>query len=193
VILAARTILALQTIVSRELPPLDLGIITVASIHGGTTYNAIPDDVSLQVNIRYFKKTVRDQIIDSIQRITRNVALSAGIPEDRMPEVRILPHSVPPLINDPSMTMRVVGALKRYLGDDHLLRIEPLTGSEDFGVFGLQEQKIPLCYFRVGTGTSDGAFLHNSRFSPPPADTISQGVFCMTIAALELLGNDLKS
>jgi len=185
VVLASQTVLALQTIVARVLPPLEFGVVTVASVHGGTRYNAIPDAVSLQVNIRYFKETVRETILEAIERITRNLALSAGVPGDRLPEVRIVSESVPPLVNDVPLTQRVSAALKNHLGEERVIRIEPLTGSEDFGFFGMQEPGIPLCYFRIGTG--EGPFLHNSRFAPDPGQAISLGVFCMTIAALELL------
>ena len=185
VVLASQTILALQTIVARVLPPLEFGIVTVASVHGGTRYNAIPDSVSLQVNIRYYAGTVRETILEGVERITRNLALAAGVPGDRLPQVRIVPESVPPLINDAFLTERVSRALKEQLGDEMVIRIEPLTGSEDFGFYGMQEPKIPLCYLRLGTG--EGPFLHNSRFAPDPGPAISRGVFCMTIAALELM------
>ncbi|MCC7566715.1 MAG: amidohydrolase [Methanoregulaceae archaeon] len=186
VVLAARIILAFQTIVSRELPPLGFGVVTVASIHGGAKYNAIPDTVSLQANIRYFSEQVREKIMESIRRITRNIALSAGVPEDLLPEVKIAAESVPPLVNDTVLTERVSSILRDTLGEERVIRIDPLTGSEDFGFFGMLEPRVPLCYFRIGTG--GGPYLHNSRFAPDPGPAISLGVFCMALAALELLG-----
>ena len=188
VVIAAQVILAFQTIVSRELPPLEFGIITVASVHGGLKHNAIPDEVMLQVNIRYFRKPIRDLLLDAIKRVTEGVVKSAGLPASHIPGISLLPESVPPMTNDPALTSRVASALTRVLGTASVLRIDPLTGSEDFGVFGLVEPPLPLCYFRVGCADETGScgFLHSSRFSPPPA-VIRDATRALVIAAMELL------
>jgi len=188
VVTAAQVILAFQTIVSRELPPLEFGIITVASVHGGLKHNAIPDEVLLQANIRYFKKPVRDLLLNAIRRVTEGVVKSAGLPASHTPRISLLPESVPPMTNDPALTTRVTGALARVLGSGSVVRIDPLTGSEDFGVFGFAEPPLPLCYFRVGCADPPGScgFLHSSRFSPPPA-VIRDATRALVIAAMELL------
>ena len=188
VVIAAQVILAFQNIVSRELPPLEFGIITVASVHGGLKHNAIPDEVMLQVNIRYFKKPVRDLLLNAIRRVTEGVVRSAGLPAGRIPVISLLPESVPPMTNDPALTTRIAGSLTHVLGADRVHRIDPLTGSEDFGVFGFGEPPLPLCYFRVGCGDGTGScgYLHSSRFSPSPA-VIRDATRSLVIAALEIL------
>ena len=188
VVIAAQVILAFQAIVSRELPPLEFGIITVASVHGGLKHNAIPDEVLLQANIRYFKKPVRDLLLNAIRRVTEGVVKSAGLPASHTPRISLLPESVPPMTNDPALTTRVTVALARVLGPGSVVRIDPLTGSEDFGVFGFAEPPIPLCYFRVGCADERGScgFLHSSKFSPPPA-VIRGATRALVMAAIELL------
>jgi hippurate hydrolase len=85
VVVAAQVIMALQTIVSRENSPLDPAVVTVGSIHGGTRYNIIPDEVNLQLTVRAYKEEVRQRLLAAIERITKGIALAAGIPNDREP------------------------------------------------------------------------------------------------------------
>jgi amidohydrolase len=188
VVLAAQIILAFQTIVSREVPPGELGIITVASVHGGIKHNAIPDEVMLQVNIRYFRKAIRDLLLNAIKRVAEGLAMSAGLSPALFPRIAILPQSVPPMTNDRSLTRKVTEAFSLVYGEGHVIRIEPVTGSEDFGIFGLVEPRIPLCYFRVGCGDESGScgFLHSSRFSPPP-EVIRHAAGALIIAATAIL------
>jgi amidohydrolase len=188
VVLAAQIILAFQTIVSREVPPGELGIITVASVHGGIKHNAIPDEVMLQVNIRYFRKAIRDLLLNAIKRVAEGLAMSAGLSPALFPRIALLPQSVPPMTNDRSLTRKVTEAFSLVYGEGHVIRIEPVTGSEDFGIFGLVEPRIPLCYFRVGCGDESGScgFLHSSRFSPPP-EVIRHAAGALIIAATAIL------
>ncbi len=188
VVLAAQIILAFQTIVSREVPPGELGIITVASVHGGSKHNAIPDEVLLQVNIRYFRKEVRDLLLNAIKRVTEGIARSAGMAPPLFPGITLLPQSVPPMTNDPALTRKVADAFLRYYGEDHVLHIDPVTGSEDFGVFGLVEPRIPICYFRIGCGDEEYTcgFLHSSRFAPQP-EVIRDAAAALVVAAVAIL------
>jgi amidohydrolase len=192
VVISAQMILAFQTIITREVPPNEFAILTVASVHGGTKHNAIPDTVDLQVNIRYFKPEIRELLLKGIQRVADGVASAGGVPEDRMPLIRVEAESVLPLVNDPLLTERVAGAFTRELGKDRVRRIEPLSGSEDFGFFGAVNPPVPLCYFRIGTGSisvagQGPAYLHSSRFAPDPVPAISSGILAMSIALLELM------
>ncbi len=193
VVISAEMILAFQTIITREIPPNEFAILTVASVHGGTKHNAIPDQVDLQVNIRYFKPEIRELLLNSIQRVADGVAVTGGVPHDRMPIVRVEAESVLPLVNDAMLTERIALAFTRHLGFDRVTKIEPLSGSEDFGFFGAVRPPVPLCYFRIGTGNTPvggpgSAYLHSSRFAPDPAPAIVSGVHAMSIALLELLG-----
>jgi hippurate hydrolase len=185
VVHAAQIILALQTIVSREIAAPKMAILTVAAVHGGSKHNAIPDEVSLQINIRYFKKEVRDQLLTAIRRVADGTAYAAGLPPDRMPGITILPESVPPMENDPALTGRVAAAFLRTYGPDRVRLIEPVTGSEDFGIFGRVNPPVPICYFRIGCGDSCGV-LHSSRFAPDPA-LIRDASHALVIAALAIL------
>jgi len=92
------------------------------------------------------------------------------------------------MTNDPSLTSKVTDEFSLVYGEGHVIRIEPVTGSEDFGVFGLVEPRIPLCYFRVGCGDESGScgFLHSSRFSPPP-EVIRHAAGALIIAATAIL------
>lgn len=188
VVAAARMILAFQTIVSREVPPDEFAVITVASVHGGLKHNAIPEEVVLQVNVRYFDPKMRDLLLCAIRRTAEGVALSSGIPPELMPRIDLLPESVPPLVNDPALTDRVAGVFVRAFGGDRVRRIKPLTGSEDFGLFAKADPPVPVCYFRLGCDDGKGrcGFLHSSRFSP---DTrlIRTAVSALLVAAAELL------
>ena len=192
VVISAGMILAFQTIITRDVPPTEFAILTVASVHGGTKHNAIPDRVDLQVNIRYFKPEIRELLLKGIQRVADGVAAAGGVPEDRMPIIRVEAESVLPLVNDPLLTERVAGAFARDLGKDRVKRIEPLSGSEDFGFFGAVQPPVPLCYFRIGTGSTsvssqEPAYLHSSRFAPDPVPAMSSGILAMSVALLELM------
>ena len=193
VVISAGMILAFQTIITREVPPNEFAILTVASVHGGTKHNAIPDQVDLQVNIRYFKPEIRELLLNSIQRVADGVAMAGGVPKDRMPTIRVEAESVLPLVNDARLTGRIALAFTRHLGKDRVTQIEPLSGSEDFGFFGAVLPPIPLCYFRIGTGSAPvggpgPAYLHSSRFAPEPGPAIGSGVHAISIALLEIMG-----
>ena len=117
VVMAAETILLLQTIVSRETDPSETAVLTVGSIHGGSKGNIIPEEVLLQVNYRYFSTETDRLLRAAIERTARGVALAAGVPEDRMPIVTDQ-YTGPPVYNDPALTRRVADALRRVLGEE---------------------------------------------------------------------------
>jgi amidohydrolase len=198
VVMAAQIILALQTIVSRENSPLDPAVVTVGSIHGGTKRNIIPDEVTLQLTTRTFKEDVRLRIIASVERIAKSVALGAGVPEDRLPIIRVVEsENAPALYNDPQLTERLATAIGRTIGTDNVTKVAPLMGSEDFGRFSLDRQ-IPAFMFwlgaiepsRVEASRKSGKplpSLHSSLFEPLPEPTLRTGVRAMTAAVLELM------
>jgi hippurate hydrolase len=201
IVLAAEFIMAIQTIVSRENSPFDPAVVTVGSIHGGTKYNIIPDDVHLQLTIRTYKEEVRQHILDSLQRIAKGIALAGGVPEDRAPIVKASETEVTPATyNDPALTAREAAALKKGLGAENVIEEAPVMGSEDFGQFGLEGHQIPTLMLRVGaidrariaasqkTGTPLPS-LHSSLFWPVPEPTIRTGVKAMTLAVMELMKN----
>src|SRR3984893_1693318 len=198
VVIAAQTILALQTIVSRENSPLDPAVVTIGSIHGGTKRNIIPDEVVLQLTIRTYKEEVRQHILASIERIAKNLALAAGVPEDRAPIIKsVESENAPSLYNDPQLTERITAAIGRTIGKDNVVKAQPLMVSEDFGLLSLDHQ-IPAFMFWLGAvepakveaSRKSGKplpSLHSSLFEPLPEPTLRTGLKAMTSAVLELM------
>jgi amidohydrolase len=194
VVLAAETILALQTISSRERNPLDPVVVTVGKIEGGTKRNIIPDEVRLYLTVRTFKPEVRLRVLDSIQRISKGLALAAGVPEDRAPVYEHLGHeSVPATFNEPALTARLAKSVATELGAANVIEIDPAMVSEDFGLFGLQG-KIPTALLALGAadpaalaaGTQSG--LHSSKFAPySPELVLRTGVRAAVAAVMGLL------
>lgn len=200
IVLAARIVVALQTIVSRETRPIDPAVVTVGSIQGGTKHNIIPDEVKLQLTLRSYSDAVRQHSLEAVRRICRGEAIAAGIPDDRMPIITVVEGDfTPATYNDPALTRRVRSALVGWLGDENVRPIDAEMGGEDFSRFGRTVEKVPICLIRVGavapalyaesqrTGTPLPS-LHSSKFAPLPEPTIKTGVTTMTAAALELLG-----
>lgn len=200
VVLSAQMVLAFQTIVSREIDPIDPAVVTVGSIHGGTVHNIIPDEVKMQLTLRSYSEEVRNQTIASIRRISHNLALAAGLPEDKMPVINIREPQTPATINDPALTQRLVGVFRENFGDENVLEMPPYMVGEDFSRFGMQEQEVPIFMFWLGAidpakvkaAEEKGEqlpSLHSPYFAPLPEPTIKTGVKAMSAAALELFGD----
>jgi amidohydrolase len=145
IVIAARTILALQTITSREVKPGELAIVTVGYIHAGTKNNIIPDQAELGLTVRTNKAEVRKQVLAAIARITKAEAEAAGA--ERAPLIDPY-ESTDFVYNDPALAQRLSGALEAALGKDNVAVQEPITASEDFSFF--VEQGIPGFYFTLG-------------------------------------------
>src|SRR6185369_12984059 len=198
IVVAAQVVMALQTIVSRENSPLDPAVVTVGSIHGGTRYNIIPDEVNLQLTVRTYKEEVRKRVLASIERITKGVALAAGIPADREPIVKVSETEVTAATyNDPQLSERLAVAFKKAVGDENVVKMAPMMASEDFGYLSL-DQKIPSVTFWLGAVDPDKIkaaksggpplpSLHSAIFAPVPESTLQTGVKAMTAAVLDLM------
>lgn len=196
IVTAAQVVMALQTIVSRENSPLDPAVVTVGSIHGGTRYNIIPDEVNLQLTVRTYKPEVRQRILASIERIVKGVALTMAIPEDRAPTVKVA-EGTGSTYNDPQLLERLAVAFKQALGEENVVKVPPIMASEDFSYFSL-DQKIPTTIFWLGASdpakvkqSRDSGValpgLHSALFAPVPEPTLRTGVKAMTSAVLELM------
>jgi amidohydrolase len=198
VVVAAQVIMALQTIVSRENSPLEPAVVTVASIHGGTRYNIIPDEVNLQLTVRTYKEEVRQHVLASIERITKGIALAAGIPPERAPIVKVSETEVTAATyNDPQLSARLVGVFKQVLGEANVAQVAPVMASEDFGYLSLN-QTIPAVTFSLGAvdpakvkQSKDTGIplpsLHSALFAPVPEPTLRTGVRAMTAAVLDIM------
>jgi amidohydrolase len=193
IVIAARTILALQTIVSREVKPGEMAVVTVGYIQAGTKNNIIPDQAELGLTVRTRKAEVRKQALAAIARITKAEAEAAGAP--RAPSVDHY-EGTDLVYNDPALAERLRGTLEAALGKDNVVIEEPITGSEDFSYF--VEQGIPGFYFSLGGADPDkfaeaeaaGTMLpsnHSSLFAPDVDPTLRTGIAAEVAVLRELL------
>ncbi|PYJ63974.1 MAG: amidohydrolase [Verrucomicrobia bacterium] len=201
IVLAAEMINAWQTIASRENNPLDPIVITVGSIHGGTKYNIIPDEVKMQLTVRTYKADTRDRVLAAIERIAKGIAVAAGIPAERAPIVSVAKDQfTPATYNNPELTKRLVAMWKKSLGDENVEIVDPTMGGEDFSEYSLPDHSIPAVDFHVGAvdpakiaeykqARKELPSLHSSKFAPVPEPTIRTGIVAMTAAVLELMKN----
>lgn len=199
IVIAAQVVLALQMIASRETNPLDPVVVTVGSFHSGTKHNIISDEARLQLTVRTYQAETRTRILASIKRITAGIAAAAGVPVERAPLVRVDENEgVPPTLNDAALARRVGAALERGLGRDNVLPAEQIMPAEDFSLFALTAEKVPITMFWLGA--TDPAKLreaqekgtrlpglHSSEFAPVPEPAIRTGVKAMTSVVLDLL------
>ena len=196
IVLAAEFVLVAQTIVSRQIDPQQPAVLTVGMIHGGTKNNIIPDEVTMGMTLRTYSKPLRDQILADIRRTAEGLAQAYGVPADRMPVMKVT-EGAQATINDPALAERVRKAAVAELGPDRVLESDSVMGSEDVGLFSL-DNKIPAVMFRLGASEPEKLAeskqtgvplpsLHSARFAPVYAPTITTGVTAMTAIALDLL------
>jgi hippurate hydrolase len=198
IVLSSYIVTALQTLVARNLNPIDEGVVTVGSIHGGTKHNIISDRVDLQLTVRSYSDENRALLLDGIARIARGQGRVMGLPEDRLPEVIVKDEYTPALYNDPELSDRLADVLRAELGAANVELSKPVMGGEDFARFSRTEERIPSFYFWLGSADpeayaaakSEGRNLpatHSPYFLPSYERTLQTGVRTMTAAALELL------
>ncbi|MEA3419460.1 MAG: amidohydrolase [Campylobacterota bacterium] len=198
IVLTAYIVIALQTIVSREVSPQEAAVVTVGSIQGGMKHAIIPEQVDLQLTVRTYTEETRKKVLESIKRIAKNQAQSFGMPENKLPEVHIEQKYIPAVYNDPALSQQIREHFEKRLGYEQARSIGPSMVSEDFALFGQIEPRIPSLMFRLGA-TDPIAYkkakeedaslpsLHSPYFAPPPETTIKTGIEAMTEAALLLL------
>ncbi len=194
IVIAARTVLALQTVVSRENNPLDPVVVTVGTIHGGTKSNIIPEEVKLQLTVRSYKEEARRRALAAIERIAKAEAAAAGAPREPLVEIE---KGFGANYNDPALTQRVAKALAAAFGKERVRELPPVMASEDFGEFG-RAANVPYLEFWLGAtpvaryeaAHGDVTKLpgpHSSEWAPDPEPTLKTGAAALTIAAIELL------
>jgi len=194
IVIAARIVSGLQTLVSRQNNPLDPVVITVGQIHGGTKNNIIPDQVMLGLSVRTYKKEVRERVLKGIERVAKAEAELAGAP--RAPEVKITEGTVA-VYNDPKLTERLVASLRRALGDGNVVEVPPKMVSEDFSYYA--QDGIPEAMFHVGAvnpqkfveAQQSGAqlpSLHSALFAPELQPTLKTAIQTEVTELLELMG-----
>lgn len=199
IVLSAQMIMDFQTVVSREINPLEPAVVTVGSIQGGTVHNIIPDEVKLQLTLRFYSEEVRNQIIAALHRISKNLALAAGLPIEKIPVIKVRDPYIPTTINDISLTKRVVDVFSKNFGKDNVVEMPLYMFGEDFSRFGMQDVKVPILMFWLGavdpakvrSAKEKGEelpSLHSPLFAPLPEPAIKTGVKAMVVAAFELFG-----
>jgi amidohydrolase len=193
IVLASRIVLSLQTIVSRENNPVDPVVITVGSIHGGTQANIIPDEVRLQLSVRTYTDEVRTRTFAAIRRIAKGEALSAGAP--REPLVESPERANPPVYNDPTLTLRLAGALKKGLGESTVVEMPAKMTSEDFSEYGLAGVPSALLHIgavhpsKLAAARQSGVPVpapHSPEWAPEREPTLKGAIRAETTALLEL-------
>ena len=147
IVLTAQIINSLQTIISREIGPIEPAVLTVGSVHGGTKHNIIPNEVRLQLTLRSYTDEVRSKTISSIKRLTRGLAISAGIPPDLYPEVILKDEYTPAVFNNPDLVQKLESSFKKSIGSENIFKTSPVMGGEDFGMYGRDEPIIPTAIF----------------------------------------------
>jgi amidohydrolase len=193
IVLAARTVLALQSVVSREVSPFESAVVTVGSIHGGTKHNIIPDDVTLQLTVRSFTQPMRERLLSAIDRIVKGEAAVAGA--TRAPSIERV-QTTNALVNDSALTRRIAGALVRGLGAERVLDNAPEMASEDLSEFPIAG--VPTLMMKVGASSpaaveaaSKGGpplpSLHNSKFLPDREATLKTAIAAEVLALRELM------
>lgn len=186
VVQAAKLVLDLQTIVSREINPIDACVITVGSIHGGQKHNIISSSCHLQLTIRSYTDEVRKKMLEAIVRKANAAAASAGA---KQPKVEFS-EGTPALQNDKQLTAAVRRGIGGILGAENVVEIQPAMVAEDFG--RLREQGVPLCMFRLGTvlpgrlrkmqESGSLAVLHSGKYYPDYQPAIRIGVRSLVAA-----------
>ena len=197
IVMAAATVMRLQTIVSREIDPREMAVVTVGAIHAGLKNNIIPAEATLELSLRYPDDDARADVMARVERIVRAEAAASGATEE--PVITTL-HSLPPTINDADATARLVAAWQRAFGEGNVVDPGMFTGSEDVSWFA-REAGVPLVYWfwggldpevfadavARGTVNEDIPTNHSPYFAPVLHPTIERGVEALVVAAREFL------
>ncbi len=201
VLLGSQIVIALQSLVARELAPRSPGVVTVGSFHAGTKHNIISDSAHLQLTVRNTSEETRTLLLEGIKRIAENMGRVAGLPEDKLPEVIVSNESVPPTINDAALARRLKSAWTNHMGAARVVH-NPTDGmgAEDFPFFTV-DPTISSVYWAIG-GTPQADFDREKAGGPPvpshhsplfkisPEPAVTAGVESTVVALLELMGTE---
>ena len=200
IVIGSQIVLALQTLVARELPPRSPGVVTVGSFHAGTKHNIISDRAHLQLTVRNTSPETRQILLDGIKRIAENMGRVAGLPDDKLPEVIISNESVPPTVNNAGLARRLRLAWIDGLGEEWVVdQPSKGMGAEDFPFFTV-DPDIMSVYWSIG-GTPQEAFdaaaaggpavpsHHSPLFKVEPESSVTAGVESTIVALLDLMGD----
>ena len=200
IVLGSQIVMALQTLVARELPPRSPGVVTVGSFHSGTKSNIISDRAVLQLTVRNTSPETRELLLNGIKRIAENMGRVAGLPEDKLPEVIVHPEYGPPTVNDAAMARRLKLAWGEGIGDDRVIDLpSPGMGGEDFPFFRM-DPSIRSVFWKIGGTTQEDldraaaggtpvSSHHSPLFKIAPEPSVRAGIESTVVALLELMGD----
>jgi len=195
IVIAARIVLTLQTLISRETNPMDSGVITVGSIHGGTQHNIIPDQVKLQLTVRTFNPQNRKRLLASIERVAKAEAMAANAPHDPIVKVTLGTDAV---YNDPQLTNRLAATLRKALGPENVVEMSAKMTSEDFSQYGLAGVPAVLLHIgavdpaKLAAAKQSGTILpgpHSPQWAPEREPTLKAAIKAETAILLDLFGS----
>ncbi len=193
VLIAARTVVALQALVSREKDPFEPAVVSVGSFQAGSKHNVIPPEARLKLTVRAYREETRKRLLDGIRRVAAGESIAGGAPKE--PDLAIV-ESTPGVVNDVALTERLRAAFAAALGAADVVSFPPASVSEDFSYFG--REGVPASLFWLGVAEpaalerarTDGRALpplHSAEFAPDVAPAIRAGVAALVAGALELL------
>jgi len=199
IVLASRIVGALQTLVSREISPLDSAVVTVGSFHAGAKHNIISDEAKLQLTVRSYTDEVRNHLLDGIARIAKGEAIATGMPDDKMPVVTVQKDEyTPATFNTPDFTEEMAAFLKTSFGEQRVVQMPPVMGGEDFSRFGREDKNIKSLIVWVG-GVPQAEYdaakkegrslpsLHSPFWAPDAPAVISTATEALTAMTMKLM------
>ncbi len=200
VVLAARIVTSLQTLVSREVDPQDAAVVTVGSIHGGAKHNIISDEVTMLITVRSYSDETRKMLLDGIRRIAKGEAVAAGMPDDKMPEVSVNEAEyTPATYNTPALTEKMAALFSARFGKDRVVETKPVMGGEDFSqYYRADRDNVESLIFWVG-GVPQAQYdasikagkglpsLHSPYWAPDAEKVVATGAEALTAASMNLM------
>ncbi len=198
IIIASKIVLGLQTIISRELSPVESpAVLTVGSIHGGTTGNIIPNHVDLALTLRSYSEKTRELLLEKITRTSNGIAMSSGLTAKDYPIIEVNKEYTPSVYNDPLLTKNIAQVFKSVVGAENVHELLPEMVGEDFSHYTRVEPSIPTLLYSLGsipqtdpqTGKAPTYFTHSSKYFPVLDPSLKIGVRSMSMAVLHLLNS----
>lgn len=198
VVIGSAIVMRLQTLVSREISPLDPAVVTVGSFRAGAKHNIVPDEARLQITVRSYTDEVRAALLEGIERIARGEAMAAGMPEDKLPQVTVQDPYTPSTYNTPEFTDRVMAGLSQRF-EGRVKEVPSVMGGEDFGQFYRADpETVESLIFWVGgvpmedyeaseRGEKELPSLHSPFWAPDAEKVISTATEALTAATLDLM------
>jgi hippurate hydrolase len=198
IVIGARIVTTLQTLISRETDPLQSGVVTVGSFQAGAKHNIIPPEAKLLITVRSYEPEVRQHLLDGIARIARGEAIAGGVADDQLPVVTIEDQHTPAAFNTHELTTHMIDLFEARFGKDRVVTVKPSMAGEDFSEYHIADPKIQSMLFWVG-GVPKAKWdavhgdvtklppLHSPYWAPDAEVVISTGIEAMTTAALDVL------